>query len=270
MLDRRTFIISRTDSIGDVVLTLPVAGVLRSLYPLSRIIFLGRSYTEEVVRSCIHIDEFLNWDILRSLPTAAAVQKLADTGADTIIHVFPKREIAILAKKAGIPERIGTKNRIYHWAYCNKLVPLSRKNSPFHEAQLNLRLITCLGAKKLYSLPEIGGLYGLARLDPLPALISAMLEPGKFNLILHPKSQGHGREWGLDNFRKLITILPQDQFRIFITGTATEGKILRPLVDEFPFVTDLTGKLTLSQLVSFIARADGLVAAGTGPLHIAA
>ena len=32
----RKIIISRTDSIGDVVLTLPLAGLLKKYYPLSR------------------------------------------------------------------------------------------------------------------------------------------------------------------------------------------------------------------------------------------
>ena len=35
-------------------------------------------------------------------------------------------------------------------------------------------------------------------------------------------------------------------------------------------ITDLTGKMNLSQLMSFIAACDGLVAASTGPLHLAA
>jgi heptosyltransferase-3 len=33
---------------------------------------------------------------------------------------------------------------------------------------------------------------------------------------------------------------------------------------------DLTGKLKLDQFIAFIAHCDGLVAASTGPLHIAA
>jgi ADP-heptose:LPS heptosyltransferase len=35
-------------------------------------------------------------------------------------------------------------------------------------------------------------------------------------------------------------------------------------------LTDLTGRLSLGQLMSFLSRADGLVAASTGPLHLAA
>ena len=35
-------------------------------------------------------------------------------------------------------------------------------------------------------------------------------------------------------------------------------------------VIDLTGKITLSELISFINEADGIIACSTGPLHIAA
>ena len=266
----RTFIISRTDAIGDVVLTLPVAGVLKSLIPDACILFLGRSYTEEVIRCCEHIDGFLNWDEWQKLPSPEAAKAMAATGADCIIHVFPQKEIARIASTARIPLRIGTTNRIYHWLYCNKRVALSRKNSPYHEAQLNLKLLTPLGAKDLYSLEEIAGYYGLTRVPPLSNAVRALLANDRFNLIMHPKSRGNGREWGLDNFRRLIALLPQERYKIFLTGTAADGQLLAPLIQEFPFVTDMTGRLTLGEFVAFIAAADGLVASGTGPLHLAA
>ena len=270
MPKNRTFIISRADSIGDVVLTLPVAGVLRSLFPSSRIIFLGRSYTQDVINASGYVDAFLNWDQLKQLPAAECVRQLRATGADTIIHVLPNPEIAKMAKRAGIPVRIGTTNRLYHWLYCNTLLRLSRRHSPYHEAQLNLQLLKPLGAKPLYSPEEISGFYGLSRITPLAPEGSGLLDPGKFNLILHPKSKGHGREWGLDNFIQLAGILPRDRFNIFVTGTSEEGRLLQPLLEQRPFVTDMTGRLTLPQFISFIAAADGLVASGTGPIHLAA
>jgi ADP-heptose:LPS heptosyltransferase len=268
--EARTFIISRTDAIGDVVLTLPVAGVLRSLFPNSRIFFLGRSYTKDIINACRHIDGFLSWDDWRQLPSRAAIKELRATGADTIIHVFPNAAIARLAWRARIRSRIGTTNRLYHHLYCNILVPLSRKNSAYHESQLNLQLLVPLGAKPLYSLPEVAANYGLTRLAPLPLSIAGLLDRDRFNLILHPKSRGNGREWGLDNFRQLIALLPQDRYKLFLTGTAAEGQLLSPLINAFPFLTDMTGRLSLDELLSFISAADGLVASGTGPLHLAA
>src|ERR1700744_5032920 len=252
----RTFIISRTDAIGDVVLTLPMGGLLKQLYPDSRILFLGRSYTKDVVAASAHIAEFLDWDEWKDLSPDAAARAMAATGADTIIHVFPNKQIASLAKKARIKLRIGTRNRVFHWWTCNRLVKLSRRHSPLHEAQLNLQLLRPLGAKDNYTLEEIGRYYGLTRLASLPPEIAAEIDPQRFNLVLHPKSRGSAREWGLDNFRELIRLLPQDQFKIFISGTAAEGGLVRSLFEEFPFLVNLTGRLSLGELMSFLSRAD--------------
>lgn len=269
-IDPQTIIISRTDAIGDVVLTLPVAGVLRSLYPTARILFLGRKYTEDIINASTFIDGFLNWDEWKKLPEKEAAHQFSATGADVIIHVFPSKAIARLAKQAGIRWRIGTTNRVYHWWTCNKLIRLSRKNSSWHEAQLNLKLLSPLGAKELYSLDEIGQYYGLDRLETLPAEFRSLIDPGRYNLVLHPKSKGSAREWGLENFGRLIELLPPEKFKIFVSGTAAEGELLRDLLKAHPQVTDLTGQLSLARLLSFLSRADGLVAASTGPLHMAA
>lgn len=59
-----TILISRTDGIGDVVLTLPLAGVIKHCFADVRVLFLGRTYTQAVVGMCGDVDEFLNWDEL--------------------------------------------------------------------------------------------------------------------------------------------------------------------------------------------------------------
>ncbi|MBC7861962.1 MAG: glycosyltransferase family 9 protein [Bacteroidia bacterium] len=266
----KNILISRADSIGDVVLTLPMAGVLKKLFPQSTIFFLGKNYTRDVIAMSKHVDEFISWDDLSSKNISEQIEELKNKKIDCMVHVFPKKEIALLGKKAQIPVRIGTTNRMYHWFSCNKLIKLSRKNSDLHEAQLNLKLLVPLGANENYSLKEIEEFYGFEKLMPPEEKFSSHLSKEKKNIILHPRSKGSAREWGLENFSKLISALPKDKFNIFISGTAEEGKDLGSLFKEHSHLTDLTGKLSLSQFISFIAQADILVAASTGPLHIAA
>ena len=55
-------IISRTDAIGDVVLTLPLAVYLKQQKPGCEIIFLGRNYTKPIVELCPAVDIFISWD----------------------------------------------------------------------------------------------------------------------------------------------------------------------------------------------------------------
>ena len=60
--DPSHILISRTDSIGDVVLTLPVAKFLKDRFPETKISFLGKAYTRPVIEACIYVDEFVNAD----------------------------------------------------------------------------------------------------------------------------------------------------------------------------------------------------------------
>jgi ADP-heptose:LPS heptosyltransferase len=264
-------IISRTDSIGDVMLTLPLAGLLKQLIPGCEVFFLGRTYTLNIIECCPHVDKIINFDELRSKPKQEQSAALEELHADCIIHVFPNKQVAKLAKAAHIPLRIGTTNRTFHWCTCNQLVRLSRKNSSLHEAQLNFVLARPLGAKKTYTIEEVESLLAFTPPAATPEVIK-YCSSSKFNLVLHPKSNGNGREWSLDNFGQLIDLLPPEQFNIFITGTQREGDMVRnsliaPHADK---VIDLTGKLSLNELITFLANADGIVSAGTGPLHIAA
>jgi len=263
-------LISRTDSIGDVVLTLPLAGIIKRFIPESKIVFLGRDYTRDVIGLSEHVDSFISYDDILKLPATERVSAFKNIQASHIIHVFPVKDIAQLAKQAQIPKRIGTTNRLWHWFTCNIKVKLSRKNSDLHEAQLNTKLLEPLGIQRHFSLEELAGAYGFTKVPVLEQPFAALLSPGKTQVILHPKSKGSAREWGLENFSKLIGELDKTRYSIYISGTAQEGELLRSLIEQHPEVTDLTGKLSLQQFIAFIHRCDALVAASTGPLHIAA
>lgn len=262
------FLISRTDRIGDVMLTLPLAGALKALLPPPvRVTFLGARYTRAVVAGCEHVDDFLAWDDIADAPVPA----LRALGADVVLHVFPRKEIAVAALRAGIPLRVGTRNRLFHWFTCNRLLALSRKASDLHESQLNLKFLEAFGIQRSFSLGEIHGFYGFRPTERLVEAFQNALDPHRFNLIFHPKSKGSAREWGVENFLHLARLLPPDRFQIFVTGTAEEAPFCRPLLDAgLPHVVDLTGRLSLPQLIALVAVADGLVANSTGPVHLAA
>ena len=243
-----------------------MAKMIKNKFPGSKVFFLGQEYTRPLVGACVYVDGFieLNDFLKNKLP-------INKSEIDAIVHVKPLAVVASHAKKIKIKWRIGTTNRLYHWSTCNKLVKFSRKKSHLHEAQLNLKLLKPFGINEDVAIEEIGSLYGLKKIESLNKDFEVLLDKTKYNLILHPKSSKSAREWGLNNFELLISILDKTRYKIFISGSAEEGVLLKPFFDKVAgAVTNITGKFSLSQFISFIAQCDGIVGCSTGPLHIAA
>lgn len=261
----KRIIISRTDNIGDVILTLPLVGYIKSKRPETEIYFIGKPYTKSVINHCGHIHGFLDRQELLSSP-----DKLRRLRADTILFVYPDRQLAQLAKASGIRNRVATGHRWHSWLYCNHRVDFSRISSDLHESLLNFKLLEPFKIYWDLDLKEMALLYGLSA-DKTES--REWMGSDRFNLILHPKSKGSAREWHLDNYYELAKSLPPSRFHVFITGLKEEGDVIRrekPELLELEHVTDMTGKLTLDELISFISQADGLVACSTGVLHLAA
>ncbi len=259
-------LICRTDNIGDVTLTLPLAHMLKSRDPQLRIGFICRGYAAGVVRLCDAVDDVLEVEQLDD-PVAA----LANSGADTIIFAKPDRRLAMAAWRAGIAQRVGTSHRLFHWLYCNRLAHFSRARSSLHEAQHNFALLRPLG---IAMMPDLSQLAALALLAT-PPLAAALAPPaGQFNLIFHTKSNGNGREWPISHFTALARLLGEHpDIRIWLTGSVDEGRWLAQnasVLLGLPQVKNICGHLSLAQLSAFIAASDGLIACGTGPLHLSA
>ena len=270
-LDIQRIIISRTDSIGDVILTLPMCAWLKTRFPSCTLIFLGKAYTKPVVDCYSAVDEFVDWQEIEALPSAAKVARLAELKADAIVHVFPVKEIASLAKKAKIPMRIGTSHRGFHLLTCNQRVNFTRKHSNLHEAQLNFELLRPLGLNDIPSLKDVkeyGSLFKPVSVD-LPQEVNALVNDSSKTVILHPKSQGSALEWPLERYMVLASFLANEGTRVLFTGTQNEGDQFRAFIPSHERIVDLTGKLSLSEFIVLISKVDALVACSTGPLHIA-
>lgn len=259
-------IVSRTDSIGDVSLTLPICAWIKDKFPNATLVFLGREYTRQIVSSFDKIDQFLALEDLSDLPLTQRVEAIK---ADAIVHVFPNREIASLAKKARIPLRIGTSHRVFHWLTCNKRVSFTRKRSDLHESQLNFHLLYPLGLTEIPTIQEVQRLsaYFKPNEQNLPSLFQQIDLSNA--IILHPKSKGSALEWPLNSYVELSEKLIDLKTPVLFTGTEEEGKTFRHLIPKNPFVIDTTGQLSLGELIFLISKTKGLVACSTGPYHVA-
>ncbi|AEA43461.1 glycosyltransferase family 9 protein [Fluviicola taffensis] len=261
--------ISRTDSIGDVLLTLPITAWLKEKYPTCKITFFCRNYTAPIVKHYESVDDIVKIDDLLTLPKKEQIDAIESLNLDAVVHVFPKKELAKLFKKALVPTRIGTSHRLFHLNTCNIRPNFTRKKSPLHESQLNFELIRPFGLSQIPSLEEVSkytSSFGSEK-EELPPEFDSLI--GKKYVILHPKSQGSAREWPIEKYIELAKQLIVKDYEVVFTGTEQEGKLFRKEIPTDASSYDSTGKLNIDQLIWLIKNASGLVACSTGPLHIA-
>lgn len=258
-------ILSRTDNIGDVIVTLPLAAFLKSHVAGIVIYFIGKSYTKAIIEACPFVDVFLDRDELISFGLPSSVQ------AEAALFIYPDKALE-KSIRTQIPLRVGTANRWYHWVHLNKRVFFSRKNSPLHEAQLNFNLLspwlntpipafTLLRSYTLLKTKHTGSFHYL--LNPSAAR----------HIIFHTKSKGSAREWPMGNYLRLAQLLAPMNYQVYISGTEQEGKQIKaqcPQLFKESNVSDITGMFNLSEFIEFIDVCDGMVACSTGPLHISA
>ncbi|MCW5912273.1 MAG: glycosyltransferase [Cyclobacteriaceae bacterium] len=256
--------ILRTDGLADVVLTLPLVGFLKKTIPNIKITLIAQGAHQPVAERCIYVDHFLPYEHVLSDADLLTNQKL-----DSILFVSSDTQLARMAKKSGVRNRVATAHRLSNWLYCNHLVDFSRFNSNQHESQLNFQLLRPFYINRDLATNELIPLFGLKP----GSLAFDQLDGNRFNLVLNPLSSDSNRAWPLANYLKLADLLPAESFKIFITGTAEEGGRMKNELPELcahPQVTDLTGRLTLTETISFISQADGIVSGHSEALHLGA
>jgi len=175
---------TRANKIGDVILSLPLAALLKQRFPGIVVAFIGTYYTRIIIEACAHVDVFIDEQDFLQQPV-----RLNGLPPECIVHSIALPHIARRAKQLHIPLRIGTSRRFYHWLTCNRFVWLNRKNSPLHEAQLNIQMLKPFAITTALSLPDIADLFGLSESSFLPPP-GLFVDATKFKLIIHAKSGG--------------------------------------------------------------------------------
>jgi heptosyltransferase III len=263
------FLITRTDNIGDVVLSFPLAALLKQHFGKeAQIVYLTRNYTKAVVEACPDVDEFISDDYLISLPDEEAIAYLKSLNIDVFIPAYQAAYLSRLAYKAKIPTRLGHVHRFYFLRYANKILwRFKRKRCELHQAQMGLQYL------KAFKLPwqyTREALISLIHLNPKPSNdVDALLTPNELHLLVHPGNNGHTIGWSKESFAKLISMIPP-HIKVYISGSSKEKELYGDLLKLHPNTVDLFGKMPLEQYIYFLSKVDGLVVGSTGPLHLAA
>jgi len=266
-------LIVRTDRIGDVVLSIPMAEIIKRKYPDCKIAYFIRKYTRALLDGNSFIDEVIIADESEDLISFRKnLKKIKSKDFDACIVVNPTFKITLMMFLAGIKNRIGTGYRWYSILF-NQKVFEHRKYGDKHELEYNINLLSCLGINIQTKSNEINFHLKIdsessQKIDSL--LIQNGFKAGNKIIIIHPGSGGSSVDLPKEKLIELTRILAeQKDISIVITGSKSEESLCKEF-EVSSSVINFSGQLDLSLLKALINKAKLFISNSTGPMHIAA
>lgn len=291
MTSPKNILIVRTDRIGDVVLTLPLASIIKKHFPDCKVTFLLRGYAKPLAEENPNIDDVITLIEENGKPSIAKNILQLKNRFDTCVAVYPTFPIALILFLSNIRTRIGTGYRWYSFLF-NKKIYEHRKYGERHELEYNVRLLLQLGIDEDVNEENVS--FGFVPSKESEEKVHDDLRKFGINfakpiLIVHPGSGGSSIDLPVEKMKAVIKSLAQDENQILITGNNSEKElcellVTNPVRELSPLTTssvafsngvnkkilNTAGKYDLKELVALINQCDLMIANSTGPIHIAA
>ena len=271
--DTPRILITRTDRIGDLVLTTPLFKALREKFPkawIATVVFLEH---REIVQDNPYLDEVILYDKKgkeRGLwGQFRFSRKLRRKKFHAVVHGHGTNRMHLAGWLAGIPVRIGYERRA-PWALSH-VHPYNKKEGKKQEAEYLFELLDIFGVTPPQ---EIASFFPVTDRSArsLENLFRFLKVPhDRPWIVLNPSASDVTKMWPAERFAELVTRIQKKHPSVFLAiGTAKDRSLIKKLIQKTPVpVFDLSGKLSLGMLGALLKRSTLLVSNDSGPVHIA-
>jgi heptosyltransferase-2 len=269
----KRILVTRTDRIGDVLLSTPVIKGLRRSFPRSHIAVVVRPYARDIVLGNPYLNEVIIYDKygrqrspFRSIAFAWALRKKR---FDLALILHPTNRMHLVTFLAGIKKRVGF-NRKLGFLLTDK-IEHKKQQGQKHELEYTLDIVRYLGIK-----PEDKDLFMPIRKDSeiyIEEFLSHQgYREGEKIIALHPAASCPSKVWPKERFAQVADRLSLElKAKIIIVAAASDVDISSSFsaLLHCPWI-DATGKTSVSQLASLLRRCSLFISNDSGPVHIAA
>jgi len=270
----RHLLLIRTDHLGDMLLTLPMATAVKQADAGVRISVLASPANAAAARHHPDVDHVeidaveAHGSGLRGVGRLAGQLRRLHVDAAVIVHPTPR--LAWAAWRAGIALRVGSAYRAYSFLFTVRVRQHRRRPPWRHEAEYNVALLAPLGLR--------------VERPPLPAwrvdaaedrAVAEVLRRhgigGERVVVLHPGSAGSAMNWGPQQYAELGRRLLAFGVRVVVTGSSAERALTAEIGAAIgAAAVDFAGTLSIGELGALLRRAALYVGSSTGPTHLAA
>jgi len=244
-------LIIRLSSIGDIVLTQPVAAALRQQYPQAEIDFITKPAYRTLVKKFGTIDNILAWD-----ESLAILKKIQRRKYDICIDLHAKLNTFLIRSLAR-----AKRTAVYDKKH------LLRKKIVAHKTSATISSTLQLYYSALDKL-------AIAYQQQNPQLYldkdKSKRQPAGVHIGIFPGALHKTKQYPPAKLAELIQLFPED-WQIYLLGSPAEkvladeiqAMVARPMIN-------LCGELSLDELCYQIESMNFIISNDSGPMHIAA
>lgn len=279
----RSIAVVKLSALGDVVHATPVVEALADAFPAARLTWVVERRAAALLRDHPRLADVVTldtraWRAVRTAAAALAVartlrevrQRLRAARFDVALDLQGLLKSGVVTAATGAPLRIGfaagfRRERV-NGLFTNRHV--TPPPSARHVVDQYLALLEPLGLtprRVVFRLPSRAAAEG--RVDEFFA--AAGLKPHARLVVLNPGAGRPGKRWPVERFGALAARLPREaNARVLVLWGPGEQAAARAIAEAPGAV--LAPPTDLDTLVAVVRRASLMVAADTGPLHVAA
>jgi ADP-heptose:LPS heptosyltransferase len=267
-------LVLRLDRIGDLVMSLPALGALRDALPRARISLAVGRWNEELARRA-PVDEVLVWSApwvgrgsegaeglgsilgkaraLRAAPPDVAVDLQGDVRSNVLLALTGARVRVGYANTGGayLLTRTVPLDETIPWVDQNLLAV----RTAFPGVPLMARRVDLVRPEEKAGARALRERFGLV---------------GRPLVAIHPSGGRRVKEWAPDRWAALGRRLQGSLgARIVLTGSRSDRAAVDAVREGLPGATDLSGQLSLSEVLVLLSDLDLFLSSDTGPMHLA-
>ena len=263
------FLVVRLTALGDILHTVPAVAALRTAHPGAKIDWVVERKWAPVLEGSPAINEVIPFDRRSAWGALECVERLRENRYTCAIDFQGLYKSSILASLSGAPRRIGFERM---WAreagaamfYTERVIPVGR-----HVAELNYSLAQQAGASRPQSpeyplrVPAGGAASVRARLHDLGIT-------GDY-VVVGPGGSWRAKCWPAERYGECCREMERKfEIRIVVIHGPGEKQIAEEVLRAAAPAQPTLISTTIEELMGLLAHARCLVAADSGPLHLAA
>ena len=261
-------IVSRTDKIGDLVLSIPAFYMLSKMYPKANITILVRNYNFDIVKALPCITKVIAID---SFDDTSLKKEILNIKADAFIALYSDSKVVSLCKESKAKIKVGPLSKLNSFFTYTHGIRQKRSQSVKNEAEYNLDLIRHLNEKlfdslKVQSQKIVIGQENYNLVDEFLTSLNI-----KDFLLVHPFTGGSAKNLSIDEYisvlKKLKAKCDIDIVISCVENDSAEAYRMQKALGTNDHV--FVSKGSILNLAALIDRSKVFLGASTGPSHIA-